>query len=109
MRSPRVLVAVRQFLRRGRGSYIGNDRRQTNNNQKLTKGGFRRGGLNFAPLPTPPKKTHLPLGLGGGGGRIRSGAERKGRGRGMMTTTTMARGGSKGKVLMIVFQSISEC
>jgi hypothetical protein len=24
-----------------------------------------------------------------------------------MTTTTMARGGSKGKVLMIVFQSIS--
>ncbi len=27
----------------------------------------------------------------------------------MMTTMMMARGGSKGKVLMIVFQSISEC
>jgi hypothetical protein len=26
-----------------------------------------------------------------------------------MTTTTMAKEGSKGKVLMIVFQSISEC
>jgi hypothetical protein len=64
MRSPRVLVAVRQFLRRGRGSYIGNDRRQTNNNQKLTKGGFRRGGLNFAPLPTPHKKTQSAVGIG---------------------------------------------
>ncbi len=65
-----VLVAVRRFLRRGRGNYIGNNRRRTNDNQKLTKGGFRRGGLNFAPLTTPPKKKHLPLGLGGGGGSI---------------------------------------
>ncbi len=48
---PRVLVAVRQFLRRWHGSFIGNDGRQTNDNQNLTKGGFQQGGLNFAPLP----------------------------------------------------------
>jgi hypothetical protein len=55
---PHVLVAVRQFFRRGCGSYSRNDRRQTNDNQKLTKGGFQQGGLNFAPLPPPlPKDT----------------------------------------------------
>jgi hypothetical protein len=48
---PRVLVAVWRFLRRRCGSFIGNDGQQTNNNQNLTKGGFRQGGLNFAPLP----------------------------------------------------------
>jgi hypothetical protein len=37
---PRVLVAVRQFLQMGCRSFIGNDRQQTNDNQKLTKGGF---------------------------------------------------------------------
>jgi hypothetical protein len=47
---------------------------------KLKKGGFRQGGLNFAPLPTPPKRYNLPLRLGGWGGKIPSGAERKGRG-----------------------------
>ncbi len=45
------------------------------------KGGFQQGGLNFAPLPTPPKRHNLPIGLGGGGGRIQSGGKRKGRGR----------------------------
>jgi hypothetical protein len=78
--TPRVLIAVRQLLRRGHGSYIGNDGGQTNDNQKLTKGGFHQGGLNFAPLQPPPKRHNLLLGLGGGGGRIQSGAERKGRG-----------------------------
>ncbi len=38
---PCVLVAVQRFLRRLRGSFIGNDGRQTNDNQKLTKGGFQ--------------------------------------------------------------------
>jgi hypothetical protein len=65
--SPHVLIAVRRFLRRGQGSYIGNGGRQTSNNQKLTKGGFRQGGLNFAPLPTPPKKTQSAVGIGGRG------------------------------------------
>ncbi len=64
---PRVLVVVRRFLRRGRGSYIENGGRQTSDNQKLTKGGFRRGGLNFAPLPTPPQKTQSAVGIGGRG------------------------------------------
>ncbi len=48
---PRVLVVVRRFLQKKHGSFIGNDRRQPNNNQNLTKGGFQQGGLNFAPLP----------------------------------------------------------
>ncbi len=77
--TPCILVAVRRFLQRGCGSYIRNNGRQTNDNQKLTKGGFQQGGLNFALLPPPQKKTHLPLGMGGGGGRIQSGMERKGR------------------------------
>ncbi len=38
--TPCILVAVRRFLRRGHRSYIGNNRQQTNDNQKLTKGGF---------------------------------------------------------------------
>jgi hypothetical protein len=37
---PCILIAVWRFLRRGRGSFIGKDRRQTNANQKLTKGVF---------------------------------------------------------------------
>jgi hypothetical protein len=48
---PRILVVVRQFLRRRHRSFIGNNGRQTNNNQNLMKGGFQQGGLNFAPLP----------------------------------------------------------
>jgi hypothetical protein len=64
---PRVLVVVRRFLRRGQGSYIGNHGRQTSNNQKLMKGGFQQGGFNFAPLPTPPKKTQSAVGIGGRG------------------------------------------
>jgi hypothetical protein len=64
---PCVLVAVRQFLRRGCGSFIRNEGQQTNSNQKLTKGGFRQGGLNFVPLPTPSKKTQSAVGIGGRG------------------------------------------
>jgi hypothetical protein len=64
---PHVLVAMHGFLRKGRGSYIGNNGRQTYDNQKLTKGGFQQGGLNFAPLPTPPKKTQSAIGIGGRG------------------------------------------
>ncbi len=48
---PCILIAVQRFLRRRHGSFIGNNGRQTNDNQNLTKGGFRQGGLNFAPLP----------------------------------------------------------
>jgi hypothetical protein len=64
---PNVLIGVRQFLWRGHGSYIGNDGRRTNNNQKLTKGAFQQGGLNFAPLPTAPQKTQSAVGIGGRG------------------------------------------
>ncbi len=52
-----------RFLRRGRGSYIGNNGRQTNDNQKLTKGDFWQGGLNFAPLPHTPKTLNCQLKL----------------------------------------------
>jgi hypothetical protein len=37
---PRILIAVQQFLQRRHGSFIGNDGRQTNDNQNLMKGGF---------------------------------------------------------------------
>jgi hypothetical protein len=100
---PCALVVVGQFLQRAHRSFIRNDGQQTNNNQKLTKGGFQQGGLNVVPLPTPSKRHNLPLGLGGGGGRIRFGADRKGWGcdyhevnKKIMTTMTMARGESKG-------------
>ncbi len=60
----------------------------------------------------PPQKRHnLPLRLGGGLAGFD--LARKGRAgdkiimRWTMTTTTISRGGSKGKVLKIVFQNIS--
>jgi hypothetical protein len=37
---PCILIALWQFFWRGHKSYIGNDGLQTNDNQKLTKGGF---------------------------------------------------------------------
>ncbi len=64
---PRILVTVGQLLRRGQGNYIGNDGQQTSDNQKLTKGGFQQGGLNFVPLPTPPIKTQSAIVIGGRG------------------------------------------
>jgi hypothetical protein len=67
------------------------------------KGGFRGGGLDFAPLPTPHKR----FGEGVAGFDL----SQKGRPgdaiimRWTMTTTMMARGGSKGKSIN---DSISE-
>jgi hypothetical protein len=63
--TPCILIAVRRFLQRGRGSYIGNDGRRSNDSQKLTEGVSI-----LRPYQHPPKRHNLPLGLGGGGGRI---------------------------------------
>jgi hypothetical protein len=65
--TPPVLVAVRQFLRRVHGSYIKNDGQQTNNNQKLTKGGFDKGVSMSCPYHPPPKKTQSAIEIGGRG------------------------------------------
>jgi hypothetical protein len=106
---PRFLVAVQQFLQRGRGKYIGNNGQQTNNNQKLTKGGFQQGSQLRAPTNHPQKRHNLPLGLGGGVAGFD--LAQKGRAgdaiimRWTMTMMTMARGGSMGK---IINDSISE-
>ncbi len=53
---PYILVAVRQSLRRGCRSFIGNNGQQTNDKQKLTKGGFWHGVSIWCPYPPPPKK-----------------------------------------------------
>ena len=69
-------------------------------------------GLNFVPLPTTPKQDKI-CSWDWEEGKAGFDLARKGRAgdeinmRWAMTTTTMARGGSKRKVLMIVFQSIS--
>jgi hypothetical protein len=97
---PRVHIALRRFLRRGHRSFIGNDGRQTIDNQKLTKGGFRRGGLNFAPLPTPPQKDTICRWDWGVAGFDLTQKGTAGDAIIMMwtmTTMTMVRGGSKGK------------
>jgi hypothetical protein len=61
------------------------------------------------PYQPPPKRHNLPLVLGGEGGRIQSGAERKGQGCNYHEVDDEddddydnGKGGSKGKVLMIV-------
>jgi hypothetical protein len=76
----------------------------------ITKGGFQQGGLNFAPLPTPLQKDticHWDWGEGVAGFNLVQ-KERAGDKiimRRTMMTMTMARGGSKGKVLMMYFRA----
>jgi hypothetical protein len=79
---------------------------------KVDKGWLSTRGSQLCAPTTPPKKDticHWDWGEGVAGFDL---AQKRRAGdeiimRWMMTTMTMARGGSKGKVLMIVFQSIS--
>jgi hypothetical protein len=102
---PCVLFAVQQFLRRGHGSFIGNNGQRTNDNQNLTNGWLlTRGSQCCAPTNRPQKDTICRWDWGEGvAGFDLVQKERAGdaiimRWTVTMTMTmTMARGGSKGK------------